>query len=438
MPWGSRVCSRFELGPRRVGDLHLVRVRVRHDAQPDRVLTVQALQVELLLVALDDVRHVANGDRARRPVLGDDHVADVVQVLEEALRNDVDDLGAGRHRAGGHAHVVVDERGLDLVDGQPVGGQLAVVDLDLDLLVQATRDVDLADARHRLQVGLDLVAGDVVEGVERGAGEGDVQDRRGVRVELADDRRAGFGRQLTDDRPHLLLDVDVGLVRVIAVGELHDDRALTLARARRDRVDARDAGDRVLERLGNQALDVLGRGVRPGDRDRDDADGDRRQTVDLEVGVGDPTHEHQRQDAHEHRQRTADGERRQAHSGSALPCSALADSGVIAGHHPPRAAPVGRFDREKGVQSGRSGIEWMAARILTPDQQESDHRSFAPVTVDEADEARSLLRTLGDFSLAGGAEGTHRPLRACSSPQYCGADARQGQKHSKCGDRVSG
>ncbi len=163
----------------------------------------------------------------------------------------------------GHAHVGVGQRGLDLRDGEAVRGQLAVVDLDLDLALQATRDADLADAGHRLQVGLDLVAGDVVELSSGAPVKAMFRIGEAFGSNLRTTGARGVGRQLADDRPHRLLDVDVGLVRVVAVGELDDDRCTALARVRGDRVDARDARDGVLDRLGDQPLDVFGRRIRP-------------------------------------------------------------------------------------------------------------------------------------------------------------------------------
>jgi hypothetical protein len=103
-----------------------------------------------------------------------------------------------------------------------------------------------------------LIVREVVQLIQRSAGERDVQNWRCVRVELAHHRRGGVLRQLANNRAHGLLDIDIGLVGVVAIGKLDDDVGTAFAGGRRDVVDSRDAGDSVFNWLGEQQLDVFG------------------------------------------------------------------------------------------------------------------------------------------------------------------------------------
>src|SRR4029078_3419200 len=104
------------------------------------------------------------------------------------------------------------------------------------------------------------------------AGERQIENWRRVGVEFADHRCAGAGWQLAQYRAERLLDVDVGLIGVIAIDQLDQHGACALARVRRDRVDSGDTRDGIFEWLGYLALDILGRGIWPDHGHGHDAD----------------------------------------------------------------------------------------------------------------------------------------------------------------------
>src|SRR5439155_23290449 len=99
---------------------------------------------------------VAHADRAPARV-GDDDVAELLHRRQPAqgahaqLGLAADDAPAGR------LHVLVLDRGLALLDGQPVGVELVRVGIDADLTLAGPREADVADAVHRLQQALDLL-----------------------------------------------------------------------------------------------------------------------------------------------------------------------------------------------------------------------------------------------------------------------------------------
>ena len=95
------------------------------------------------------------------------------------------------------------------------------------------------------------------------------QDRLQARVELQHRGRVGIGGQLVDDRADAPLDVDGGRVDVRRVQEGDRDLRAALRRRRLEDVDVGDAGDGVLERLGDQPVNVVWRRARVGRDDRD-------------------------------------------------------------------------------------------------------------------------------------------------------------------------
>ena len=106
------------------------------------------------------------------------------------------------------------------VDGEAVRVQLLDVEDDLDLARLAAGDGDLADAVDRLDGAADLLVGDLRQRAERQrAREREADDRIRVRVDLGDDRRLDFRRQLLDRLRHLLAHV---LRRVVDVALEHE------------------------------------------------------------------------------------------------------------------------------------------------------------------------------------------------------------------------
>ena len=93
----------------------------------------------------------------------------------------------------------------------------------------------------------------------------------------------------------LVADLLRRLLRVLLEHELDDDVAEAVERARRHPVDAADAGDDLLDRLDDLALDDVGRRARIRDGDDDDRRVDLRELVGVELQQRDDAEDHERQ-----------------------------------------------------------------------------------------------------------------------------------------------
>ena len=97
----------------------------------------------------------------------------------------------------------------------------------MDFALRAADDGDLADALGIFQLLLDLLVGDqrdVAQGARRG--DGDLQDGRGVGIELLHHRLLGGLRQVRHDQVDLVLDFLRRDVAVLGEFELNDDQRL--------------------------------------------------------------------------------------------------------------------------------------------------------------------------------------------------------------------
>ena len=119
----------------------------------------------------------------------------------------------------------------------------------------------LADAGLALQGALDLVVDEPGQFLERhvGRGDGEGLDRLAFHVDLGDDRLLDGGGQVAADAVDGVLDVLQRLVRRLFDLEEHGRHGAAVGDGRHDVIDALDAGDRVLDLLGDLHLE-LGRG----------------------------------------------------------------------------------------------------------------------------------------------------------------------------------
>ena len=86
----------------------------------------------------------------------------------------------------------------------------------MDFAPRAADDGDLADALGVFQLLLDLLVGDQRDVAQRARrGDGDLEDGRGVGIELLDDGLLGGLRQIVDDQVDLVLDFLRGDVAVL-------------------------------------------------------------------------------------------------------------------------------------------------------------------------------------------------------------------------------
>ena len=181
--------------------------------------------------------------------------------------------------------------------------QIARPDLDDHLALDAAGQVDLGHAGDAAQPPRDARIGHPRQlGAAQPRRRQRQRDDRPVRrIEPGQDRLLHLLRQVVADARDLVADLLRRLLRILLEHELDDDVAEAVERARRHPVDAADAGDHLLDRLDDLALDDVRRG--PGIRNGDDDD--RR--VDFRVLVG--VEQHQRDETEDdERQHGDDGE----------------------------------------------------------------------------------------------------------------------------------
>lgn len=177
--------------------LHDVRAGFAPDGKCQYVLALAADQTLRVLVGHFDIGHFAHVDRSAGRV-GDDGVEDLVGGLvlsDGAERVVAFPLGDG---AGGDVGVLPAEGGLDLREGDAARGEPAGVDAHLDLALEAAVDIRAGDAGNAVEVGLDVVFGEIAQLANLVAVLRSVENEPG-------DRRADFGVAHLDRR---LLDLD--------------------------------------------------------------------------------------------------------------------------------------------------------------------------------------------------------------------------------------
>ena len=168
-----------------------------------------------------------------------------------------------------------------LRDRHAVGGQPIALDADADLADIAAEDIDRRDIGRLLQAFDDDVVrqnAQIARAVR--AAHRQVHDRLRAGVLLQDDRAVRLCRQKLAHGVDLLPQVRRRRVQVRADVELAGDRRNALLRCGGDLTKAADAGDRILDRLGDQRLHLLRTGARVGRGDRDHAE------IDLGIQLG--------------------------------------------------------------------------------------------------------------------------------------------------------
>ena len=191
---------------------------------------------------------------------------------------------------------------LDLGHGQTAGGQRLAVEPDPHRVAPLAGDADPRHAVDRAQA-IDQHAVGVVGELERGqplALEVQPHHRIGVGVDLGDLGDVGLVGQIADHPADAVAHVVGGLVHVAVERELEVDRGAFVAAGGGELDQAGQAGDPVLDHLGDLGLDHVGRGAAIAGADRDD----RR------VDVGQFAH---RQQAERHH--AEDDEQRRDHGG---------------------------------------------------------------------------------------------------------------------------
>ncbi len=204
-------------------------------------------------VAQDDVLELG-----RRPHVGFRHDGELALDALHPARRDLDILAA--------------QRRFDVLRRHPVGRQPRRVEPDPHRVAPLAEDPDIGDAGQVLKPVLDETVG-VVGDVQRRvavAGEGQIDDRLGVGLHLGDDRLVDLVRQGAAHAADPVADVVGRHVGLAGDPEADGDLAGFRPADRRHHVDALDAGQAFLQRLGHLTLDDLGAGALVLGRDGDD------------------------------------------------------------------------------------------------------------------------------------------------------------------------
>ena len=251
-------------------------------------------------VAALHLRDVAEPEDA---VVGADRqVADRLQRVERAGRPQVDAVGRGLERARGLHRVLRGERLDDLRRLDAERRELAVRQLDEDLLFLLADEVHLGDAGHAQQLGADAV-GEVLECPVVEAFAGDRVDVGvGVAELVVEERPLDSRRQLVADVADLLARLVLELRDLlrgerVAVGDEHQRLAGT---AVAPHVLVRQLLQLALDAVGDLLLDVACRRARPVGLDDHDLERERRILRLPELRVGERAHHREQDDEVQH------------------------------------------------------------------------------------------------------------------------------------------
>ena len=195
------------------------------------------------------------------------------------------------------------------------------MDRDADFALFAAGDVDGGDVRRLLKPFRDDVVGQDAQ-VARAAValHGDIHDGlRGV-VLLGDAGAVRVDRQALADRVHFLPHIRRRRVQVRPEVKRAADDGDARLRGRVDLLQAADAADGVLDRLGDQRLHLLRVGPGIGGVDRDDREVHLRVQLGGQPQVADDAQHQKRRHHHQNRNRAIDRQSCRTHSLSLVYC----------------------------------------------------------------------------------------------------------------------
>ena len=140
-------------------------------------------------------------------------------------------------------------------------------------------------------------------GVER-----DVEDRRGVGVDLGDDRRVDVLGKMRKHAVHVVAHLLRGDVDVLVEDEGDEHLRHALAGDRAELVDAADGVDRLFDLVGDLGLDFFGRGAGEAGDDGDHGEVDLGEAVDAELEVAGRADDADEEDEHGGEDRALDAD----------------------------------------------------------------------------------------------------------------------------------
>jgi len=341
--FGARRNVGFELFQRcldAIRHIHRVGIAFLVDRQFDRFAAIQPDDRLALLEALADRGDVAQVDRVAIAI----HHQQIAHLLE------IDKLVDGAHQialralfqaAAGNIDVLLAQSIDHRADRQVQARERLLIEIDLNLVLEATGNLDRGDAGDRFQPFLEFFLAVPAQALEQCfidtrdaafAAQGKAHDRLGGRVETQQHRFFRFKRQL--HRFQFVAHLDARLVHVGTPGELQNHVALPGTRHRMQLAQVLDHAHRFLDRLGHQVFDLAGRSANVLGAHGQRGIAQVRQQIDLELTQRQQAEQHQGHGKHRHRDPAAGGKGDQAHwlaAVAALPltATALAASGSL-------------------------------------------------------------------------------------------------------------
>ena len=255
---------------------------------------------------------------SRWTLIGDDGALDAVDtvVLADGAEADV---GASVGDAPGGDVAVGAADGVDeLAGGDAALGEVDGVEADLDLAFAAAEDVDLGDAGHALDGGLDAVLGEVLHGADvKGVGRGGAEDDPGDVVAVHPVRGEDDGLVgvfwVVGDLAELVGDFAEGFFLRCAGEELQADRAAGLGAGAGHLLEALEALQLLFLLVDDLLLDLVGAGALPEGLDGDDGVLDVGRELDGDALDAEDAGEHDEDHADGHGDRLSDDELEEVH-----------------------------------------------------------------------------------------------------------------------------
>ena len=210
--------------------------------------------------------------------------------------------------AAGQVDVGGPELPVDVAGGDAEGEQPVGIERDADLALDAAEALDLRDALHALQRAHHGVVDEPGQLLGRHARRacrvGD--DRQALDLDARDDRLVDGARQLGADARDGVLHVVERAVLVDLQAELDGGDRRAFGDRRGLVLDAVDAGDGVLDLLGDLHLELGRRGARLVDAHLHDRHVDVGKARDRQLAEADVAERHQHHEQHQRRHRLAD------------------------------------------------------------------------------------------------------------------------------------
>ena len=260
---GQGLLHALGFGARSAGDIEAVGGGGLDDAETDIRLAVAAQVGAALFGGAFDLRHVAEAHDIAVAALGQGELGEIVGFGVIALHAQGEIAALRFDATGRQFDILAPQRRFDVRNGEAARRQGLAVEPDAHRVALSAADVDTRHAFDRRQAVGHVALGIVAQFERIHAIGAHVEPEYGIGVAL-DLRHLGrigfFGESVLDATDRIAHVVGSGFY-VAAQVEFHRYVGAAIATARLDHVDAFDAGQRILEDLGDARLDHGRRGT---------------------------------------------------------------------------------------------------------------------------------------------------------------------------------